>query len=95
VRHADARVATVFYSGTFTLIAICFNLLWRYASTQKRLLDPGTDPEAISAINRAYAFGPVLYLATVLLAFVSVAASLILNISLAGFFALPSRPHRV
>ena len=95
IRRADASVAAAVYNGTFTVIAIFFNLLWHYAATGRRLLDHGADPRAISDITRGYRFGPALYLASALLAFVNVAASLLLNIGLAVFFALPRRHHRV
>lgn len=30
--HPDQHLAAVIYSGTNVIMAICFNLLWRYAS---------------------------------------------------------------
>lgn len=90
---ADERAATLLYSGTYVAVAIFFNLLWRYASSRHRLLGDSVDAAEVSRISRQYAFGPLLYLACFLLAYVSVAASLALNVSLAMFFALP--PSRV
>ncbi len=91
VSRRDQQVAAMVYSGTFTVIAIFFNLLWRYASYKNRLLDRKTDPRAVNAITHAYLFGPPLYFASFLLARVSVTASLALNIALALFFALPRK----
>ena len=45
----------------------------------------------IDAITRGYAFGPLLYALAFGLAFVSVAASLTMNLALAIFFAMPSQ----
>ena len=87
-----ARTAVVLYNGTYLFISIWFNLLWRYAASKKRrLLAADVDEASVKHITRQYAFGPVLYLICLGLAFVSVAASLILNGALACFFALPPR----
>ena len=80
------------YSGLFVLIAVFFNALWRYASYQNRLLHPNADRAVVTAITRQYAFGPVLYLVAFVLAWANlVTASLLLNLLLALFFALPGR----
>jgi uncharacterized membrane protein len=94
IGEPDQQVAALVYSGTFVVTAICFNLLWRYASYKNRLLDPGSELLEVQAISRQYAFGPLLYLVAFGLAFVSGVASLALNLSLAVFFALPARKPR-
>jgi TMEM175 potassium channel family protein len=94
LRQPGERTAVLLYNGTYVFIAICFNVLWRYASAEKRkLLAADVDRRAVDHITRQYAFGPVFYLACFALAYVSVPASLILNGALACFFALP--PHLV
>jgi uncharacterized membrane protein len=84
--------AAVIYSGTNTLLAICFNLLWRYASHNNRLLSRNTDPRSVSAISRQYMFGPLLYLITLGLAYVSTLACIVVIFILALFFAAPPHP---
>lgn len=92
LRQPGERMAVLLYNGTYVFIAICFNVLWGYASSEKRrLLAPDVDRRSVHRITRQYAFGPVLYLACFALTYVSVSASLILNAALACFFALP--PH--
>lgn len=84
------RTAVLLYNGTYVFIAIFFNVLWRYASSQKRrLLGSEVNQEAVDHITRQYAFGPLVYLICFGLAYLSVAGSLILNAVLACFFALP------
>lgn len=39
IEHRDARISAAVYSGTFVLLALLFNLLWRYASGGGRLLE--------------------------------------------------------
>src|SRR6266516_469739 len=92
--HPDQHLAAAIYSGTNTIMAICFNLLWRYASYHNRLLGKDTDPRSVQAINRQYLFGPLLYLISFGLAWINVPSSLILNLILALFFAVPGRPPR-
>jgi uncharacterized membrane protein len=91
VQRRGDRVAALVYSGTFTVIAVVFNLLWGYACHRHRLLHSRADPAMVRAITRAYAFGPPLYLLSFGLAWVSVPASLATNVALALFFALPNR----
>jgi len=82
----DPNVATIIYGSTNVLLAISFNLMWRYAIYNNRLLDPNADQEAVAAISRQYRYGPLIYLFTVLVATVSVWVSLILIAGLTIFF---------
>lgn len=84
-------LAAVLYSATFVLLAIVFNTLWRYASHNNRLLDKRADRRAVAAITKQYRFGPLLYLVALALAFIYAPASIIWNLLLAIFFALPGR----
>ena len=86
--------AALVYNGLFLLIAVVFNLLWRYAAAGNRLLDPQANQAAVQAISRQYVFGPVLYLVALALTFVSVPVSLAVGLLLALFFALPGRAPR-
>ena len=87
----DRRLAALLYNGTYIVIAILFNLLWRYAARNRRLLDKEPDHAAIQKLTKQYAFGPLLYVICFGLAWVSVPASLGLNAILALFFALPPK----
>ncbi len=86
--------AALLYSGTNVILAICFNLLWRYAAFHNRLIGKDVDARSVESINRQYIFGPMLYLIAFGLAFVSVPASIIFNLLLALFFAIPPRMPR-
>lgn len=83
------HLPAVIYSATFVLLALCFNLLWRYASHNNRLLDKKADPQAVQAITEQYKFGPLLYLIAFVLAFLYTPASILWCLLLAIFFALP------
>jgi uncharacterized membrane protein len=87
--QTDQRKATILYHGSYFVIAIFFNLLWKYAN--RHLLGEYIDASAVDKISAKYAVGPVCYLVCIALAWVSVPASLFLNVALAVFFALPAR----
>ncbi|HYL96836.1 MAG TPA: TMEM175 family protein [Terriglobales bacterium] len=89
----DEKAATMLYAGTYVVVAIFFNVLWRYAASGDRLLGDEVDVSEVNRITRQYAYGPLLYLACFALAYINVAASLALNVALAIFFALP--PNKV
>lgn len=85
----DQFTAVVVYNGTYLLIAVAFNVLWRYAASGQRLLDTALPPDFAESISKRYRFGPLMYLACMALGLVSVLASLALNVVLAIFFAWP------
>lgn len=83
----DQRMAAIVYNATFLVIAIAFNLLWRYAVT-RGLLHENVMSSAAN-ISKQYAVGPLMYTICLVLAWFSVKASVLANIALALFFALP------
>jgi len=85
----DLHTAAVLYGGTFFLTACCFNILWRYASYDNRLLGENVDSHSVETISRQYLFGPMLYLIIFAVAWVNTLACIILSFILALFFALP------
>jgi uncharacterized membrane protein len=89
--HPGQTTAAMIYNGTFIAIAICFNRLWRSASKHGRLLHADHDRDAVAQITASYRLGPLSYAAALALAFVNVTASVVLNLALAVFYALPSK----
>lgn len=85
----NQREVGVVYNGLYIVISVLFNVLWHHAADERRLLDERAHPAHVEGITRAYRFGPLYYVAGLLLALVSIPASLVLNIALAIYFALP------
>jgi uncharacterized membrane protein len=83
--------AALLYSGTNVILAICFNVLWRYAAFHNRLIGKNVDSRDVESITRQYMFGPLLYVIAFGLAFISVPASIIFNLLVALVFAIPPR----
>ena len=87
----DRNVAAAFYCGSFTLTALFYNLLWRNASRQRRLIRTHVSDERVRAITRAYAPGTLIYGAATAIAFLSMPAALAIVGGLALFYILPKR----
>jgi uncharacterized membrane protein len=85
----DQRTAALIYNATFVVIAIAFNLLWRYA-VSRRLLHEHVVMESAANMSSQYAVGPLLYLGCLVIAWFNVRASVIANTALALFFVLPA-----
>ena len=82
-------ISAAIFNGTYVLIAVFFNILWHHV-VRRGLLDSATHDSA-DAISKQYAVGPISYLICFGLTWVSVPSSLLLNIALAVFFAVPPR----
>jgi uncharacterized membrane protein len=88
---SERRTAALVYNGLFVVIAVLFNVLWRYASHKHRLLGSKVDRKAVEEVTRQYRYGPLLYGIAFALAFIHVGVSVTTNLALAVFFALPPR----
>ena len=86
----DQYISAAVYSGSFLIIAIMYNVLWRYAVKMKLVVDNVN----VSSISRQYYFGPILYLIALLIGFKNATACLIYSLLLVIYFALPPRLWR-
>ncbi len=85
---ANANTAAVAYSGGFCLLAIAWNMLWRYSSRQNRLLGRNVSPSQVRAITRQYYIAPIFYTLALGLAFLNALASLATILLVATFYAI-------
>jgi len=83
--------AVVLYGANLFMTALFYNAVWHYAVRGRRLLKPDADPRHVDFVTREYFFGPILYGAATLLAFVSVWVSLGIHALLAGLYVLPNK----
>ncbi len=89
-RSHDANVAAIFYSGTFVVTAIFYNLLWQVAARGHRLIVEGSR-DAADEVTRRFRPGVPLYVIATALAFWNVGASIAANGAIAAFYLLPRR----
>jgi TMEM175 potassium channel family protein len=95
IRNPDGRiVATAVYGGVMTSVAVMFNVVWRYAATNHRLLISGINDNALAKMSRNYLAGPVVYGAATLIAFIQPYISLAIFAALAVYWLLPGTGPR-
>lgn len=87
--HPAQEVGLIVYSGIFVVTALAFNLVWFYASSGGRLLDPAADPASVRSISRRFILGPPAYLLAFVLAFFNATASLVVLIALTITYVIP------
>ena len=92
--HPGQKTAAILFNGTYVVIAIFFNVLWRYASKGRRLLHAGVNLAEVDKITRQYAFGPAVYLLCLVLVWISVPASMRTKSRHAIAAACPMRHQR-
>jgi uncharacterized membrane protein len=77
------------YATTFVVMAIIYNIWWRYASTGRRLIAEDVPEARLQAITRAFNPGVPIYGLALLVAVFSPLASVFLTFAIAAFY-LPS-----
>jgi uncharacterized membrane protein len=87
ITDGNASIAAGVYSGVFVFLSIVWNILWRYASKQHRLVSSVVTNANIAKVNRDFNFGTLLYIIAFGLAFVSGLASIIVILLLGVFWA--------
>jgi len=83
-----AHIVSAIYSGTFLMVAVALQLLWRHAAKDKRLISRNADHCFISNISKQYRYGPPLYLLALMLSFIWAPASIAMCFLLAVFFSI-------
>jgi uncharacterized membrane protein len=93
LNNPDHRApATVLYSGTFTVTAIVFNVLWWYVAYQRRLIDRHVSETRIRSRTFRYLTAPIIYgVAMPFAALITPWLALGLCVALALLFLLPLR----
>jgi uncharacterized membrane protein len=89
LRQAGSRPAALLYAGTLVLMALLHQVWWQYARRGRRLIGAETPDSALRAVDRAYLPGVPLYGVTLLVAFFSPLAAVVLTFAIAAFY-LPS-----
>jgi uncharacterized membrane protein len=89
LQRPGEQSAVYAYAATFTVMAVIYNLWWRYASTGRRLIGENVPETRIKAITRAFNPGVPIYAVTFAVAALSPLASVFLTFAVAAFY-LPS-----
>jgi uncharacterized membrane protein len=86
----DRRVAVLLYGVTSSVMALAFNVLWRYLLRHPDLHKAAVSPALLAVRNRRYNAGLAIYPAATLLGLISVPLFLGLMLALALLFLLPT-----
>jgi uncharacterized membrane protein len=86
--------AAIAYGLSMFLIAVMFNVVWRYASGKHRLLFSGVSEKMVRRTNNSYLLGPTIYGAAALIALVNPWISLGIYAGLAIYWLLPGTGPR-
>jgi uncharacterized membrane protein len=88
---ANAHIAAAVYGLTMTVIGLSFQLLWLHLERHPELLVDGFDADAARRARLGSAAGPVVYAASIGVAFVSAIACLALYALMAIYFVFDWR----
>ena len=90
----NERTAALAYGITFVIMAVIFQLLWRWMATGRRLIRPEIPQEEIDDITRTFLPGVAIYGGATLVSLASPLASIVLYLAIALFYALPPSLYR-
>ena len=88
--HADQRTAVLMYGLFSSLMAITFNVLWRYIMRHPELHKPHVTAQMLAVRNRRFNIGPFVYPAATLIGLLSAPLFLALMLALAVLYLLPT-----
>jgi uncharacterized membrane protein len=85
-----SHAAAFAYGLNFTLMSICYAMLWFYAASGRRLIGADADQRVVSGISRSFAPGWFMYGAATLSALASAYLAVALYAAIALFYVLES-----
>lgn len=88
--YGEDRFALLAYAGNLVLAGLVLDTIWRYASTNHRLIAPNVPPDLIAFVHRRVLLAPVLYLIAALFAFISPAVTKWIFVAAAVLYVLPN-----
>jgi hypothetical protein len=86
LQNQGEHAAVYAYDLTLVAMSVLYNIWWRYARHDRRLIAEAVPQAKVDAISRAFDPGTVLYLVVLAVAFVNPLASVILTLILAAFY---------
>ena len=86
----DQRLTVIIYGLTSTVMALSFNLMWRYLLRRPELHKPHVRPEMLQVRNRRYNLGLAVYPVATVLGLISTPLFLFLMLALAMVYLLPT-----
>jgi uncharacterized membrane protein len=94
LRRPQVGTAVTVYSGTFVMIALCYNGMWRYAKWDNHLLGREVNVDHVRMLHAQYRWGPVYYIVAFAISFFHPMITFWICMAMACYFALPALPAR-
>lgn len=94
-RYPGQRVAVIVYGLNMIVVGLTLYLVWWYASSSHRLVDPDLDEATIRIATRRILSGPLAYAVAIVVSLLSVAAALVIIALVPLLYILPARIDRV
>ena len=91
----ERKMAAFFYAGSFTAMAVVYNLFWHYLRSRRELLEPHVTDAEVAAITRSYLLGPTVYGLATVAALVSAWLSVAICAALSISYAVPALRWRL
>lgn len=93
-RYPSQRIAVIIYGGNLIVVGLALYLVWWYATSGRRLVDPDLDDQRIGIATRRILMGPAAYLVGIGLALVSVPVAIGIYALVPLLYILPARIDR-
>jgi uncharacterized membrane protein len=90
IHHLSDRFALAMYAANLVFTGIALELMWWYASTDRRLVDPNIDPGLVSYVHRRVLIAPVLYTLAIAVSFASQYAAMAIIIAVPVLYIFPN-----
>ncbi|HWR25615.1 MAG TPA: TMEM175 family protein [Methanosarcina sp.] len=87
IMYSNSNAVAAIYSGTFFLLGLAWNILWRHASSRHRLLGRHITDIQVQNITHAYHVGLLSYALSFFIAIFSGAASVLVILVIAVYYA--------
>jgi uncharacterized membrane protein len=88
--HADQRTAVIVYGVANSLMAIAFNVLWRYILRHPELHKPTVTRSMLEVRNRRFNIGPFVYPVATVVGLISAPVFIALMLALGVLYLLPT-----
>jgi uncharacterized membrane protein len=85
----EERTATLIYHGILLVTSLCFNAVWLYAITQRRLVEDDVNPHLLRTLTKEHAIAPLSHAAAFVAALWNTLFSFVPLLVLYIFFGLP------
>jgi uncharacterized membrane protein len=92
-RGSNAHVAAAVYSANMTALGLCFLAMWERLVRKPELLADGFPVALARRARRRTIFGPIVYGASIAVAFISPVACLVVYAAMALYFGVSYVPH--